>query len=136
MVRVLIVHGNSILGAGLRMMLTAAPGVEVIGEVDAAGAANASGRLQPDVALIDADSCEAEGLPAARALRERCQNMKIVMLSLRDDPQTRAGAMRAGACSFISKQEPEKILEEIRNRGENSSAVPPCGASERDNPPH
>jgi DNA-binding NarL/FixJ family response regulator len=116
-IRILIVHGNSILSAGLRMMLSAALDLRVVGEADDDTAATMTVRLQPDIALIDADSCRAGGLAAVRAVHARCPHVGIVMLGLREDPETRAEANGAGAYSFVSKEEPATMLEEIRTLG-------------------
>lgn len=117
MIRILIVHDNSILSAGLRMMLSAALDLRVVGEADDDTAATMTARLEPHVALIDADSCRAGGLAAVRAIHAHCPHVGLVLLGLHNDPESRAEANGAGADSFVSKEEPATMLEEIRNLG-------------------
>jgi DNA-binding NarL/FixJ family response regulator len=117
MIRVLIVHDSSILSTGLRMMLSSAIDIQVVGEANDDRVAALAAELDPHVVLVDADSCGGGGLNAVRMLLAYRPQIGIVMLGLHDDPETRAGAMRAGACSFVPKREPERMLEEIRSLG-------------------
>lgn len=119
--RILLVHAKSFLSAGLRMMLATELDMHVVGEADDDTAVAEVGRLGPHLAVVDADSCRAGGLAVTAALHTANPHLGILVLGLHDDPETRAEAFRAGACSFVSKQNPERMLEEIQKYGR-----PPC----------
>jgi DNA-binding NarL/FixJ family response regulator len=112
-IRVLIVHDSSILSAGLRMMLSSAADIEVVGEANDDTAASMAAVLDPQIVVVDADLCRSS-VATVRALSARCPHIRIVVLGLHDDPETRAEALHAGACSFVSKLVPEQMLAEIR----------------------
>jgi DNA-binding NarL/FixJ family response regulator len=113
----LLVHRNSVLGAGLCIILATRPDQRVVGEVDDDTAVGLAASLDPHIAVVDADSCRKSGLEVTAALHAACPQLGILVLGLHDNPQTRAEALRAGACSFVSKQYPEIVLEEIQNLG-------------------
>ncbi len=116
MIRVMIVHDGSILSRGLGMLLSAEDDIDVVGEaVDARAALALAPALAPQVVLVDVDGCRSKGFSVARELALACPGTAVVMLSLHDDRETRASATQAGARSFVSKQAPAKVLEEIRS---------------------
>lgn len=117
MIPVLIVHKNAVLAAGLCMLLRTGVDLQVAGEGDENIALDLAAALAPHVALVDADSCQDDGLAVVRLLRAACPRLAIVVLGLRDDPETQGTAVLAGACCYVPKQEPEKMLAEVRRWG-------------------
>ena len=51
-----------------------------------------------------------DGSAATAALRAGQARARVVMLSLRDDPQSRARAQEAGAAAFVCKCDPSFVL--------------------------
>jgi DNA-binding NarL/FixJ family response regulator len=101
---------------GLRMRLELEPDVAVVGEAgDGAAALDLAETLCPDVVVMDIEMPGMDGISATRALRERGQRAKVVILSLYDDATTQARAREAGAVAFVAKhQMDEPLLAAIR----------------------
>lgn len=111
--RVLIADKREEVRSGIRVFLEQEDGISGLGE-----AGKASELIekvlneQPDMVLLD---WELPGLKAnemIQMLRSLCPGLRIIALSGR--PESRTGALDAGADGFISKgDQPEKILAEI-----------------------
>ena len=103
--RVLVVHDQPVIRAGLVGLLTQAePGVQVIGEIaEASRAADAVGLLHPDVVLADlqaaGDDCAGylEGIASADA-----STAVILLVGPRDEDRVREAA-KAGARGFVDR---------------------------------
>ena len=64
----------------------------------------AAGRLQPDVAVVDLSLARDSGLGWLRAVRQRCPDLKVIVLSVHDEESVRRAAMEAGADAFVLKR--------------------------------
>lgn len=112
MITLLLVEDESLVRNGLRMWLERVPDITVVGEasngVEAVLLAQA---LRPDVVLVDLSMAPMDGITATAALREAVPESAVVLLSLRDDVDTRTRAQAAGAVAFVGKQEGVKVLQ-------------------------
>ncbi len=110
-VRLLIVDDQPSVRQGLRMFLELEPDIEVVGEAgDGREALDLASSLRPDVVLMDARMPTMDGFAATAALRHEMPGCKIVVLSLYDDPDTRARALSSGAAAFVPKHRVEDAL--------------------------
>lgn len=104
MIRVLIVDGQAEVRWGLRMRLAIEPDMTVVGEADETGLALVLARaLDPDLILVDIGMQGAEGVNIVKRLRAAAPAAAVVVLTLRDDQDTRARAREAGAQAFLDK---------------------------------
>lgn len=62
-------------------------------------------RLKPDVAVVDLSLARGTGLGWLRAVRERCADLKVIVLSVHDEEAVRQAAIEAGADAFVLKRE-------------------------------
>jgi DNA-binding NarL/FixJ family response regulator len=60
-------------------------------------------RLRPEVAVVDLSLARDRGLGWLRALRQRCPETKVIVLSVYDEENVRRAAMEAGADSVVFK---------------------------------
>jgi DNA-binding NarL/FixJ family response regulator len=60
--------------------------------------------LQPDVVLIDISMPGLNGIDAARQLRERVPNAKVVALTMHNSPTYVRESMKAGMAGYVLKQ--------------------------------
>jgi two-component system, NarL family, response regulator DevR len=106
-VRILIVDDHTIVRQGLRSILELEPDFTVVGEAaDAAGAVTETGRLRPDVVLLDlklSDDAPAEGLDVCAALRARHADVSVVVLTTFLDERLLLGALHRGASGYALK---------------------------------
>jgi DNA-binding NarL/FixJ family response regulator len=93
-------HG---LTEGVRGLLETAFGTVVM-VADEASLLEAASRLRPDVAVVDLSLAQDGGLGWLRAVRERCPDLRIVVLSVHDEQSVGHAAMEAGADAFVLKR--------------------------------
>ncbi len=62
-------------------------------------------RLHPELAVVDFSLAADKGLGWLRLLRERCPDLKVVVLSVHDESTAREGARAAGAAGFVLKRD-------------------------------
>ncbi len=102
-VRLLLVGSNSAVRRGLELLLSGEAGVQIVGQAENANSAIRLGReLSPSTVLIDLESLGDRGLEEAVELRRQIP-ATVIVLSLRDDQQSRQRADEAGL-RFLSKQ--------------------------------
>jgi len=61
-------------------------------------------RLQPEMAVVDMSLGRESGLRWARELHARCPRLKLIVLSVHDEPSVRRAATEAGADGFVLKR--------------------------------
>jgi two-component system secretion response regulator SsrB len=64
----------------------------------------AARRLRPDVVVVDLSLTRDNGLHWLWALRQRCPDLKVIVLSVHDEQSVRRAAMAAGADAFVLKR--------------------------------
>ena len=101
---VLIAEDNAHFRAGLRALLSSAPGVEVAGEVATGEEAIARARaLQPDVVLMDLRMPGLDGIEATRHIVQDSPHIAVLALTMLEDDDSVFAAMRAGARGYLLK---------------------------------
>ena len=61
-------------------------------------------RLRPDVAVVDISLAQDRSLGWLREVRNRCPELKVIVLSVHDEDSVRRAAMEAGADAFVLKR--------------------------------
>jgi two-component system secretion response regulator SsrB len=100
---VLLADRHHALTEGVRGLLETAFG-SVVMVADEASLVEAAGRLQPDVAIVDLSLAPERGLDWLRAVRQRCPDLKVIVLSVHDEQSVRRAVMAAGADAFVLKR--------------------------------
>jgi DNA-binding NarL/FixJ family response regulator len=109
--RVLLADDHPLVRAGLRALLDAMPGVEVLAEAgDGSEALRLALELKPDVALLDISMPGLTGLLVLRRIVEAKLNTRVVLLSMYDNDEYVTEAVRAGAVGYIVK---DAAVEEL-----------------------
>lgn len=111
-IRLVVADDHELVLAGIKLLLGAAPGLEVIGEARN-GAELAAGvdALRPDVVVTDLSMPDCDGVTAIEALRQRHPAVKIVVLSMYDTADVIRRAIRAGADAYVLKGSPSFEIE-------------------------
>jgi DNA-binding NarL/FixJ family response regulator len=110
--RVLLVDDQDLVRAGLRGILRASFGFDVVGELaDGAGVVEAAQRIRPDVVLMDIRMPGVDGVRATAALRAWDEAPPVLVLTTFEDEEVLAGALRAGAAGFVLKGVPAEDLQ-------------------------
>ena len=115
-VKVLVVADDALVGGGLRIILSGAEDLEVVGEADDGTRVVAAVRqLQPDVVLMDIRMAEMDGITATAALRRLEQPPQVIVLTTFQADEQVMSALRAGASGFLVKDTPPaEIINAIR----------------------
>jgi DNA-binding NarL/FixJ family response regulator len=106
-IRVLLVDDDPLVRSGLRMMLSGANGIEVVGEVgDGRGVLAAVDIHHPDVVLMDIRMPDLDGIAATRLLRQQPSPPTVLVLTTFDADELVVRALQAGAAGFLLKDTP------------------------------
>jgi len=100
---VLLADRHHALTEGVRGLLETAFGTVVM-VADETSMLEGAGRLQPDMAVVDLSLARDSGLGWLRALRQRCPDLKVIVLSVHDEQTVCRAALRAGADAFVLKR--------------------------------
>lgn len=101
--QILIADDHAIFAEALRLLLEKS--YDVVGTVlDGRTLVTAAARLAPDVLVVDIGMPLLNGLDAARRVKEQLPNVKLVFLTMQDDPTLAAAVMEMGSVGFVLKQ--------------------------------
>jgi DNA-binding NarL/FixJ family response regulator len=111
--RILLADDHAMVRRGLRMVLDAEPDLEVVDEAsDGAEALERVLKGDVDLAILDVTMPRMTGLQAARELRRRGADAKVLVLSMHDNEQYLYEALKAGASGYVLKSAAHKDLVE------------------------
>lgn len=127
MIGVLLVDDHPVVRSGLRAVLEAQADLRVVGEATSGEEALRLAEMRrPDVVLLDCQLSGMEGVAVARALRERCPEVRVVALSAYEDDILVWGMLEAGAAGYVVKDEPlEGILMAVRAAAQGKAYFSP-----------
>jgi DNA-binding NarL/FixJ family response regulator len=114
-ISILIADDHPVFRFGLRALLAATPGMEVVGEAAAGEDAVAlAADLQPDVVLMDVNMPGVNGLEATRRILQTTPHIGVLIITMFDDDSVFA-AMQAGARGYLLKgAEPAETVTAVR----------------------
>jgi DNA-binding NarL/FixJ family response regulator len=81
------------------------PRCEVVGMVgDGRSLLEAAAKLQPDIIVVDIAMPQLNGLDAARQIKHSMPRVKLIFMTMNEDPYLVGEAFRAGASAYLVKQ--------------------------------
>lgn len=105
--RLVIVDDHELMRAALRGLVEGERDLTVVGEAaNGRAALTICRRVRPDLVLLDLRLPEMDGLEVLEALQQEVPGATILMLSLYEDPDTVARAIRVGAGGYLLKDAP------------------------------
>jgi DNA-binding NarL/FixJ family response regulator len=111
--RILLADDHAVVRRGLRMVLNAAPDLELIAEAgDGAEAVERAVAEDIDLAIIDISMPRMTGLQAVRELHRRRRGLRILILSMHQNEQYLYEALKAGASGYVLKTVADRDLVE------------------------
>jgi DNA-binding NarL/FixJ family response regulator len=116
-IRVLIADDHLVVRRGIRALLDTLDGVSVVAEAATGAAAVQEAQLtRPDVAIMDLQMPELDGIEATRRLASLAPEVAVLVLTMFEDDASVLAAMRAGARGYLLKGAgQEDILAAIRS---------------------
>ncbi len=111
-IRVLVADDHALVREGIRYVLDAEPGIDVVAEArNGAEAVELALLHNPDVVVLDITMPEETGLSAAARLRDLLPGTRVLLLSMHDQAEYVREGMRIGTHGFILK---DSAGEELR----------------------
>ncbi len=125
-IRVFIADDQDLVRTGLRMILDAQPGIEVVGEAaNGRDAVTKARQLRPDVCLFDIRMPELDGIQATLQLAgpDVAEPMAVVVITTFDLDEYVHGALKAGARGFLLKDAGPQLLVQAIEAAANGDAL-------------
>jgi two-component system response regulator NreC len=135
---VVLADDHQVVRSGLRMLLDAEDGIEVVAE---AGDVQTTLRrvlgYRPNVLVLDLNMPGEQSLPAIPRIRDSAPDTAIVVLTMQADPEFARAALRAGALGYVLKEAAEsELVHAIRLAAEGRTYLnPELGARIAAEPP-
>jgi DNA-binding NarL/FixJ family response regulator len=103
-IRIVIADDHPIFSRGLRQVLTADPGLEVVAEArDGKAAFEQIREHNPDVAILDVDMPKMDGFEVVRAMEEQKLSAAVIFLTMHKNEALFHGAMDLGVRGYVLK---------------------------------
>lgn len=127
-VRVLVVDDQYLVRHALMALLSAAPGIDPVGEAsDGERAVALVADLAPDVVLMDIKMPVMDGLSATRRILAMRPETQVVVLTTFDIPEYVYTALTDGAAGFIMKDTPpDRIIAAVRTVAMGEMLISPA----------
>lgn len=114
-IRILIADDHAVVRCGLRALLRADQGLEVVGEAgDGGETERLVESLHPDLVLLDLSMPPDSGIRIAERLKEQHPELIVLILTMHEDESLLHEALKAGAAGYVIKRADEsEILRAI-----------------------
>ncbi len=104
-IRVLLADDHAVLRAGLKLLISGQPDMEVVGEAaDGPEAVQRAEALAPHIVLLDLAMPGTHGMQTIEHLVRVAPRSRVLVLTMHDDPAYSQAALRAGASGYIVKK--------------------------------
>ena len=123
--RIILADDHVLIAEALRQLL--APYFDVVTAVaDGHALVDAALSLKPDAVVVDVAMPLLNGLEACRQLKDKMPVLKIIFITMNDDPELALEAMRLGASGYVLKKSAgSELLRAIRAALRGMSYIAP-----------
>ncbi len=126
-IRVLIADDHAVVRSGLANILGAEPDIKIVGEArDGLEAIQKAVELKPDVILMDIFMPRCSGLEATVAIRQKLDDVKLLILTISDREEDLFKALRFGAQGYLLKSASiTEVVEAVRKTAASEAMLSP-----------
>ena len=125
-IQLLVVDDHNLFRRGLIALLSQDGRFAIAGQAGDMGEALRCGAQQPQVILLDNHLPGVNGVDALPALREAAPQARILMLTVSEDENDLAAALRGGASGYLLKTtEGEALIAAIQRAVQGESVIAP-----------
>ncbi len=104
MITIFLADDHTVVRDGLRVLLEAHPDLKVIGDAsDGREAVHQVIQCRPDVAIVDINMPELNGIEATEQIRQSCPATQVIILSMYGTRRHISRALQAGAQGYLLK---------------------------------
>jgi two-component system, NarL family, response regulator NreC len=127
-IRIVIADDHAVVRSGLRLLLDGEAGFHVVAEAgDAETAARCSLGHKPDVLVLDLNMPGEPSLQVIPRMRETLPEVRIVVLTMQEDPAFAREALQAGALGYVLKEAADaELVEAVRAAAEGRTYLNPA----------
>jgi DNA-binding NarL/FixJ family response regulator len=109
--RILIADDHEVVRRGVRVLLEANPGWEVVGEAEnGRDAVELARKTQPEVAIMDVGMPGLNGFDATRQVCEASPRTAVLILTMHESEQVMREVLAAGASGYVLKSDAGRDL--------------------------
>ena len=125
--RILIADEQSLFREAVRVVLQSQPDFEVVAEArDGLQAVAVAEESTPDVALLDINLPNCDGIRATSLIKEHAPDCKVLVLTGEEDQETLVEALEAGASGYLTKESPlAELIHATRAAFRGETLIPP-----------
>lgn len=126
-IRIVIADDHTVVRSGLSAFLLAFDDFELVGEAaDGKEAVELCETLHPDVVLMDLVMPVMDGAQATREIRERFEDIQVIVLTSFKEDELVEGALQAGAIGYLLKNvSADELADAIRKAHEGKPTLAP-----------
>jgi DNA-binding NarL/FixJ family response regulator len=126
--RILLADDHAVVRQGFKMLLSAQPDMEIVGEAaNGREAVESAESLRPDVVVMDVAMPELNGIEATRRLAASAPHTRVIALSMHKDSVYVREILRAGARGYLLKDSgAEDLVSAIRAVAKGESYLSPA----------
>ena len=130
-IRVVLADDHVVLRAGLRALLEAEMGIEVVGEASTGDeAVDLVRSVQPDVVVMDLSMPGSGGLEATRRIAALELSTRVLVLTMHGEEEYLVPVVEAGASGYLTKTSADTdLIEAIRVVARGQVFLPPSAAT-------
>ena len=111
MIRILLADDHVLVRQGFRMILSAQPDMEIVGEAgNGREAVEFAEKLKPDIVIMDVAMPELNGIEATRRLTASTPRTRVLALSMHKDSVYVREILRSGARGYLLKDSADADL--------------------------
>jgi two-component system, NarL family, response regulator LiaR len=127
-IKILIADDHAVVRDGTRQILEHEADMKVVAEAaDGAEAVKLAGSAQPDVAIVDINMPNVDGIEATRQIKSLYPNIAVLILSAYDDDQFVFSLLEAGAAGYLLKSvRGRELVEAVRRVYAGESVLHPA----------
>lgn len=104
-IRVMLVDDHDVVRSGLKSLLSAEPGIEIVGEAaNGRDAIEKVAEIKPDVVVMDISMPTMDGMEATRIISSKYGESRVLALTVHEDKQYFFEMLSAGAKGYVTKQ--------------------------------
>jgi two-component system, NarL family, response regulator NreC len=127
-ITILLADDHTIVRQGLKLILSAQPDLQVIGEAsNGREAVELAQQVKPDIVLMDVAMPELNGIEATRRMVEANSRIKVLVLSMHKEAVYVREILRAGARGYILKDAIDtELLNAVRSVARGDGYISPA----------